>query len=121
MKPPIDTDEHKIKKIRKIKIYQVKIIRVNLSQREAGRFHKIIPSTYEKKYGNRLLNFNCSFSGNRPKGGADEQEILRIHKSLDEAFLKKDVTAFERVFAEDFSMSLSTGKMMSRTEVIEDL
>lgn len=53
--------------------------------------------------------------------GADEQEILKIHKSLDEAFLKKDVTAFERVFAEDYSMSSTTGKMMSRAEVLEDL
>lgn len=51
----------------------------------------------------------------------DEQEILKIHASLDEAFMKKDITVFERVFADDYFMSSASGKLLSRTELMADL
>ena len=34
------------------------------------------------------------------QSGREEQEIMKIHNSLDQAFLNKDITAFERVFEE---------------------
>ena len=51
----------------------------------------------------------------------DEQEILKIHKGLDEAFMKKDITAFERVFADDYVTSSPSGKMTNRAETLEDI
>lgn len=50
-----------------------------------------------------------------------EQEILKIHRGLDEAFMKKDIAAIERVLADDFVTSSPTGKMMNRAESLEDL
>lgn len=51
----------------------------------------------------------------------DEQEILKIHNSLDKAFISKDIAVFERVFADDYAMSSTTGKMQNRAEVLADL
>ena len=51
----------------------------------------------------------------------DEQEILKIHNGLDQAFLKKDITAFERAFADDYVMSSPSGKMTNRAETLEDM
>ncbi len=51
----------------------------------------------------------------------DEKEILKIHASLDPAFLKKDIRAFEGVLADDYVLSSQTGKMMNRAETLEDL
>jgi len=51
----------------------------------------------------------------------DEQEILKIHSSLDQAFLKKDAAIFDRVFAEDYVYSNPYGKMMNRAQSLEDL
>ena len=48
-----------------------------------------------------------------------EQEILRIHKGLDQAFLKNDVAYFERHFAPDYIYSNNFGKLISRAENIE--
>ena len=50
-----------------------------------------------------------------------EQEILKIHSSLDEAFMKKDIAVFERVFADDYIMSSASGKLMNRAELFADL
>jgi uncharacterized protein (TIGR02246 family) len=51
----------------------------------------------------------------------DEQEILKIHNSLDQAYLKKDITAFERIMADDYVISGVSGKMMNRTEAVADM
>ena len=51
----------------------------------------------------------------------DEQEILKIHSSLEQAFLKKDAAVFERVFADDYVYSNSYGKMFNRAQGLEDL
>ncbi|CAN5670096.1 hypothetical protein BH24ACI2_BH24ACI2_16340 [soil metagenome] len=51
----------------------------------------------------------------------DEQEILKIHNGLDQAFLKKDITAFERVLADDYVTSSPSGKMTNRAEALEDI
>ncbi len=50
-----------------------------------------------------------------------EQEILKIHSSLDQAFLKKDAAVFERLFADDYVYSNPYGKMMNRAQSLEDL
>lgn len=51
----------------------------------------------------------------------DEQDIRKIHASLDEAFLKKDVAAFERIFADDFTFAGTTGTHMNRAQTIDDI
>jgi ketosteroid isomerase-like protein len=51
----------------------------------------------------------------------DEQELLKIHNSLDQAFLQKDITAFERIFADDYVTSSPGGKMSNRAETLEDI
>lgn len=51
----------------------------------------------------------------------DEQEILKIHNGLDQAFLKKDAAVFERILADDYVYSTPTGKLMNRAESLEDL
>lgn len=51
----------------------------------------------------------------------DEQEILKIHNGLDQAFVKNDIAVFERVFADDYVLSGAYGKTMNRTETLEDL
>jgi ketosteroid isomerase-like protein len=51
----------------------------------------------------------------------DEPEILKIHASLDEAFMKKDIAVFERVFADDYFMSSASGKLLNRAELLADL
>lgn len=55
------------------------------------------------------------------QNNASEQEILKIHASLDEAFMKKDIAAFERIFADDYFMSSASGKLMNRAELLADL
>lgn len=51
----------------------------------------------------------------------DEQEILKIHSSLDQAFLISDISVFERVFADDYVYSSPYGKMLNRTQNLEDM
>ncbi len=50
-----------------------------------------------------------------------EQEILKIYRSLDEAFANQEITVFERVLADDYVYSNPSGKMMSRAESLEDM
>ncbi len=51
----------------------------------------------------------------------DEQEILKIHSSLEQAFLKKDAVVFERVLADDYVYSDPYGKMFNRAQNLEEL
>jgi uncharacterized protein (TIGR02246 family) len=51
----------------------------------------------------------------------DEQEILKIHNGLDQAFLKKDIAAFERVMADDYVYSDPYGKMFNRAQNLEEM
>jgi uncharacterized protein (TIGR02246 family) len=46
---------------------------------------------------------------------------LKIHASLDQAFLKNDIAVFERVFADDYVYSNPYGKMFNRTQNLEEL
>ena len=55
------------------------------------------------------------------QNGKIEQEILTIHNSLDEAYLKQDVAVFERVLADDYVNSSPTGKMLTRVASLENL
>ncbi len=50
-----------------------------------------------------------------------EQEILKIHQGLDQAFIKKDMAYFENVMAADYVYSDPQGKMFDRTGNIEQL
>lgn len=51
----------------------------------------------------------------------DEQQLMKIHASLDEAYLKSDIAAFERIMADDYVYSSPAGKMMTREENLADL
>ena len=50
-----------------------------------------------------------------------EQEILKIHAGLDNAFIKKDLAFFETVMAPDYVYSDPQGKMMDRAGNIDQL
>jgi uncharacterized protein (TIGR02246 family) len=50
-----------------------------------------------------------------------EQEILKIHNGLDQAYLKGDITAFEHIMADDYVYSSPYGKMMNRTQNLEEM
>ncbi|MDQ3749631.1 MAG: nuclear transport factor 2 family protein, partial [Acidobacteriota bacterium] len=51
----------------------------------------------------------------------DEQELLKIHSSLEQAFLKKDAVVFERVLADDYVYSDPYGKMFNRAQNLEEM
>jgi hypothetical protein len=53
------------------------------------------------------------------QNGEAEREILKIHKGLDEAFLKNDVAYFERYFAPEYIYSNNFGKLISREGNLE--
>lgn len=55
------------------------------------------------------------------QNGKDEQEILKISASLDQAYMKKDISVFERVFADDYVYSTPSGKMMNRVQSLEEM
>lgn len=50
-----------------------------------------------------------------------EQEILKIHAGLDNAFIKKDLAVFENIMAADYVYSDPQAKMMDRAGNIEQL
>ena len=50
-----------------------------------------------------------------------EQEILKIHAALDQAFLKKDITYFESIMAPDYVYSNPQGKFFDRAGNLEQL
>ncbi len=50
-----------------------------------------------------------------------EQEIMKIHKGLDAAYMNKNIAAFESVMADDYVYSNPSGKMMNRVESLEDI
>ena len=50
-----------------------------------------------------------------------EQEILKIHAGLDNAFMKKDMAFFENVMSSDYVYSDPQGKMFDRTGNLEQL
>lgn len=50
-----------------------------------------------------------------------EQEILKIHAGLDQAFIKKDMAYFESVLAPDYVYSDPQGKMFDRAGNLEQL
>jgi len=49
---------------------------------------------------------------------ATEQEVLKLEQALDDAFLKKDRAALERLLADDYVYIHSNGTMTNRTEEI---
>ncbi len=51
----------------------------------------------------------------------DEQEILKIHMGLDQAYLKGDIAAFERILADDYIYSNPYGKMYNRAQNLEEM
>jgi ketosteroid isomerase-like protein len=51
----------------------------------------------------------------------DEQQVLKVHNSLNQAFLNKDITVFERVLADDYVYSGQNGKMSNRAQNLDGL
>jgi ketosteroid isomerase-like protein len=51
---------------------------------------------------------------------AADQEILKLERAYDDAFLKKDRAAMERLLADDFVYVHSNGTMTNRTQEIEE-
>lgn len=52
---------------------------------------------------------------------AADQEILKIHAGLDQAFIKKDMPYFENIMATDYVYSDPQGKMFDRAANLEQL
>jgi ketosteroid isomerase-like protein len=50
---------------------------------------------------------------------AGQQEILKIHAALDQAYLKGDVAYFESVLADDYVYSDPYGRMLNRAQNLE--
>lgn len=50
----------------------------------------------------------------------DEQEILRIHKALEKAYVARDVSLFEATMAPEYTMTNPYGKLITRAEIFED-
>ncbi len=55
------------------------------------------------------------------QNGRDDQEIMKIHKPLDQAYMNKDAAAFERIMADDYTYSSPSGKMSNRAHALEDM
>jgi uncharacterized protein (TIGR02246 family) len=64
-----------------------------------------------------MISVTLAFAQN----SKDEQEILKIHASLDQAFLKNDIAVFERVMADDYVYSNPYGKMFNRAQNLEEM
>ncbi len=68
-----------------------------------------------------ILLTMCVIYGVSAQTSKAEQEILKIHKQLDEAYLKKDMATFERILADDYVYSDPTAKMMNRVQSLEEM
>jgi ketosteroid isomerase-like protein len=55
------------------------------------------------------------------QGGKDEQEILKINQEYNGASLKNDLAFFERVLADDYIYSGPTGRLLNRTQYLEEI
>ena len=51
----------------------------------------------------------------------DEQEILKIHNSLDQAFIKQDFAVFEGVMADDYVYTDPLGRTRNRAQNLEQI
>ena len=51
----------------------------------------------------------------------DEQEILRIHNSVDQAFIKQDIAVFEGVMADDYIYTDPLGRTFNRAQNLEQI
>ena len=68
-----------------------------------------------------ILLFTVSTGGAFAQDNRAEQEILKIHKGFDEAFVKGDAAYFERHFAPEYTYSNNFGVLFSRTENLDFL
>lgn len=50
-----------------------------------------------------------------------EQEVLKLHKELDQAFFNKNIAAFEAVLADDYVYSNPYGEMKNRAQNLEEM
>lgn len=55
------------------------------------------------------------------QNGKTEQEVLKLHKSLDEAYVKNDIAVFEGLMTDDYTISNTRGEKMNRAESLADL
>lgn len=53
--------------------------------------------------------------------GKTEQEILKLHNSLDQAYFNKDAATFERIMSDDYVYSNPEGKIRNRAESLEEM
>ncbi len=55
------------------------------------------------------------------QNGKDEQEILKINQEYNGASLKNDLAFFERVLADDYIYSGPSGRLLNRTQYLEEI
>ena len=51
----------------------------------------------------------------------DEQEIMKIHTSLEKAYIANEMAPFESALADHYTMSGPEGKTMTRSEMLDDM
>jgi hypothetical protein len=51
---------------------------------------------------------------------SDEQQIMSIHKGLEQAYVKGDTAPFESLLADEY-MLYADGKAYTRTETLDDM
>jgi ketosteroid isomerase-like protein len=51
----------------------------------------------------------------------DEQEIMKIHQGLEQAYVKRDIAPFEAALAGQYTFSGPNGKAQSRDEILKEL
>ncbi len=50
-----------------------------------------------------------------------EQEVLKLNKEYDEAIVRRDAAAFDRLMADDFSFTSSDGEVVTKAQEIANL
>jgi ketosteroid isomerase-like protein len=56
-----------------------------------------------------------------PAQSKDEQEILKIHHGLDQAYVKGDVAPFENAMAEYYTFTGPSGTLQSRADMLKEM
>ncbi len=51
----------------------------------------------------------------------DENEILKIHKGLERAYVNGEITPFEAILSDDYLGAFPNGKGMTRAELLDDM
>ncbi len=55
------------------------------------------------------------------KGGSAEQEVLKVNKEYGEAYVRGDAEAVDRLMADDYISTISTGEVVDRARSMKEI